>query len=562
MIENTTVPFDGTVVWNRNDVQFKGSTPYVIADGNAKTPRFTVKDAGGHVVNASNYTYMYRENVNAGTGYVIVTMTGGGYQGTLRGWFKIYLPPTTTTYVENVSDGIYVSWAPVEGAAGYVIYRRAWSTTTNGWTAFSRWDNTTATSYLDGHDDSHKVYAGTRYQYGVKAYFEQRYDAVTGALIGGNVGDNYNLGEVGPLKTTVRITTRDLTKIVAGSRKITAYWSPSKNFTGYQLQSATNEAFTKNAKTIKITDPKTSSKAITSLTNGTLYYIRIRSYQEFEGMTYYGGWSNVLSVRPGSGQTVTPPKAKYRAVCVGENAYTDANPLNGCVNDANSMAGMLTGLKNKFTVNKFENAQSGQIISAIRNKFKDAVDSDVSLFSFSGHGNSSGIYAVDGVTITFSQLASELNKIKGRVIIILDCCQSGAAIGKGDSFDADAFNRAAIEAFSGYTLEPTDGVRSGELKKSKFIVITAAHSTQYSYDGMFDGSGNYQGAFTAALIKGMGCTFPNGAIGSSSMPADKDNNKKITLKELFDYTYSTAYNWTNSQQAQYYGPDSEVLFFR
>ncbi len=553
--------FDGTIEWNSSDVEFKGTTPYVVASGSAQTPRFTVKAADGSVVDPGTYTYRYAENTNAGTGYLFVTFNSG-YTGTTRAWFKIYLPATTSTFVENIDEGIKVTWKAVEGAAGYVIYRRAWSTTTNGWTAFSRWNNTTDLTYIDGLDESHRVYAGTRYQYGVKAYFAQRTDAVTGALIGGNVGDNFNLGVVGPLKTTVRITTRELTKLVAGNRKITAYWNGSKNFTGYQLSYATDADFTKGVNTIKITSPTTYSKELKSLSNDTTYYVRIRSYHEFEGMTYYGGWSNVLSVKPGSGQTVTPSSTKYRALCVGENAYSGGNALYGCVNDMNSMAGMLRGLKNAFTVTTLPNSSSTEIVNAIRTQFKSATDSDVSLLSFSGHGNTSGIYCVDGRTITFSTLATELNKIKGRVIIILDCCQSGAAIGKGDSFDADAFNRAAIEAFSGYTLEPTDGVRSGELKKSKFIVITAAHSTQYSYDGMFDGSGNYQGAFTAALIKGMGCTFPNGAIGSSSMPADKDNNKKITLKELFDYTYSTAYNWTNSQQAQYYGPDSEVLFFR
>ncbi len=553
--------FDGTIEWNSSDVEFKGTTPYVVASGSAQTPRFTVKAADGSVVDPGTYTYRYAENTNAGTGYLFVTFNSG-YTGTTRAWFKIYLPATTSTFVENIDEGIKVTWKAVEGAAGYVIYRRAWSTTTNGWTAFSRWNNTTDLTYIDGLDESHRVYAGTRYQYGVKAYFAQRTDAVTGALIGGNVGDNFNLGVVGPLKTTVRITTRELTKLVAGNRKITAYWNGSKNFTGYQLSYATDADFTKGVNTIKITSPTTYSKELKSLSNDTTYYVRIRSYHEFEGMTYYGGWSNVLSVKPGSGQTVTPSSTKYRALCVGENAYSGGNALYGCVNDMNSMAGMLRGLKNAFTVTTLPNSSSTEIVNAIRTQFKSATDSDVSLLSFSGHGNTSGIYCVDGRTITFSTLATELNKIKGRVIIILDCCQSGAAIGKGDSFDADAFNRAAIEAFSGYTLEPADGVRSGELKKSKFIVITAAHSTQYSYDGMFDGSGNYQGAFTAALIKGMGCTFPNGAIGSSSMPADKDNNKKITLKELFDYTYSTAYNWTNSQQAQYYGPDSEVLFFR
>ena len=287
---------EGTVEWNAEDVLFKGATAYVIANGSAQTPRFTVKDEAGNIVDPANYDYEYCENTNAGTGYVIVTFRDG-YSGECRGWFKIYLPATTKTWVENVSDGIKVGWEPVEGAAGYVIYRRAWSTTTNGWTEFKRWNNTTETTYIDGKDEAHKVYAGTRYQYGVKAYFARRTDPVSGALIGGNVGDNYNLGEVGPLKTTVRITTRKLVQVRPGKKEMTVKWEKSKNFTGYQIQIATDSAFKQNTRVIKIDNWETYWTTVRDLNSNTTYYVRIRSYQEFEGMTYFGEWSNVISCK-------------------------------------------------------------------------------------------------------------------------------------------------------------------------------------------------------------------------------------------------------------------------
>ncbi len=291
------IQIEGTVEWNAEDVQFKGTTPYVIANGSAQTPRFTVKNsADGSVVDPAYYDYEYRENTNAGTGYVIVTFKGL-YSGTAQGWFKIYLQPTTTTTVENVSNGIKLTWSAVPGAAGYVIYRRAWSSTTNGWTDFVRWYNVTGTEWIDGSDVDHKVYAGSRYQYGVKAYFARRTDPVSGALIGGNVGDNFNLGEVGPLKTTVRITTRTLNSVTAGTKQMTVKWSPSKNFTGYQIKYATDANFTKNVKAIKITDWSTAEKIITGLTRGTTYYVTVRSYHEFNGMTYFGEWSNVMSCK-------------------------------------------------------------------------------------------------------------------------------------------------------------------------------------------------------------------------------------------------------------------------
>ena len=273
-------------------MRFNGKTPYVIADGQPQTPRFTVKAKDGSVVDPSSYTYAYLENTNAGTAYVMVTFTDT-YTGTAQGWFKIYLPATDYTKVENRDDGIYMEWHAVPGAAGYVIYRRAWSSTTGGkWTDFVRWNNTTDLNWTDK-----TVYAGTRYQYGIKAYFERRVDPVSGATIGGNVGDNYNLGIVGPLKTTVRITTRKLNSVTGGSKQLTVKWAGSSLFTGYEVQIAMDAAFTKNIKTVRITDPKTYQTTIKSLKAKTTYYVRVRSYHVFEGMTYFGGWSNVLHAK-------------------------------------------------------------------------------------------------------------------------------------------------------------------------------------------------------------------------------------------------------------------------
>ena len=557
--------FDGTVEWNANDVQMKSGTPYVVWNGSAFTPRFTLIRANGETVDPATYSVAYQENVNAGTGYVFVTFSEG-YTGTLRLYFKIYLPATTETYVENVKNGVRILWKPVEGAAGYVIYRRAWNLTDAGWTTFERWNNTTGTTWTDT-----SVYAGTRYQYGVKAYFDRRTDAVTGTEIGGNVGDNFNLGIVGPLKTTVRITTRTLKSLTAGDKKITATWDTSKVFTGYQLKFALNEAFTQNVQSVKVADAKAASTVLSSLTNGKPYYVCVRSYHIFEGMNYYGQWSNVIRVKPGSGETVYD--VMYRALLIGESNYAGNKALKGPVNDMNAMSGMLRGLNRPFSVKTLPNSKRKAILDAIRSTYADAMDNDVSLFYYSGHGVNAGgddtyqgtLVPVDENYITMKELAAELSKVRGRVVVILDSCMSGAAIESNSAqSEADAFLESAEEAFSGYWLEEdTDvvpGMRMGEFRKSKFIVITAASAYASSYEGKFDGSGTAQGAFTAALIKGMGCKYPKGAY-SGSMPADSDGNKQVTLYEIFCYARDQASNWAG-QTARYYGPNDEILFRR
>ena len=276
-----TPTFDGeaTAAFSEGAVQYKGETPYVIANGSAQKPAVTVTDTNGNAVDPAYYTVTYADNVNPGTGTATVAFKGT--DRTLSLWFKIYLPATVTTAVQNVENGIRVSWEPVPGAKGYVIYRRAWNLQSNGWTEFKRWNNTTAATWTDT-----TVYAGTRYQYGIKAYFDDPMD-------------NFNLGIVGPLKTTVRITTRKLVGVDAGEKQMTVRWSGSKYCTGYQIKYSTDPNFKKDVVAYKVTRPDAYRSTVKDLASGTTYYVTVRSYTVFGGMTYFGEWSNVLSTKIG-----------------------------------------------------------------------------------------------------------------------------------------------------------------------------------------------------------------------------------------------------------------------
>lgn len=270
-VDAESITFGSEVLW-------KGSTPYMIYNGNALKPSFSIKNKNGNVIDPFCYDVTYSSNVKPGTATATISLLDGK-GGTFTKWFKIFLPGTTQTSVANSENGITISWQPVKDAKGYVIYRRAWNLTSSGWTEFKRWNNTTATTWTDT-----TVYAGTRYQYGIKAYFSDPMD-------------NYNLGEVGPLKTTVRITTRKLLSLTASRNNLTVKWAGSKYFTGYQIKYSTDPSFIKDVTAIKITDPAANQYVVKDLTYGKTYYVTIRSYHVFEGMTYFGEWSNVLSCK-------------------------------------------------------------------------------------------------------------------------------------------------------------------------------------------------------------------------------------------------------------------------
>ncbi len=276
--------FDGTIEWNPEDVRLYGTNYYVVANGEAQTPRFIVKYADGTEADPADYDFEYRENTEAGTGYVFVTFKND-YRGTYSKSFKIYLPATSSTTIANVKAGVRVYWKAVPGAGGYVVYRRTYNAKTKKWSKWGRLGVTEALNYTDT-----KAVAGTKYQYAMRPYLPVKIDPVTGEEMGGP-SDTANYGVTGAKKMMVRLTSVTLKSVTAGSKRMTVKWTTSKLVNGYQIQYATNSTFTKGLKSVKVTSPKTASKVIKNLKKGTTYYVRVRGYKVVSSVTYYSGWT-------------------------------------------------------------------------------------------------------------------------------------------------------------------------------------------------------------------------------------------------------------------------------
>jgi hypothetical protein len=125
-----------------------------------------------------------------------------------------------------------------------------------------------------------------------------------------------------------------------------------------------------------------------------------------------------------------------KALIVGINKYPKA-PLNGCVNDAEAIAGILRingdGSPNFGVKLKTDVLTKADLKSLIIDVFKG--DNDTALFYFSGHGfiNDIGGYIVtpdytrndEGVSMDEILTIANESEARNRVII-LDCCYSGA----------------------------------------------------------------------------------------------------------------------------------------
>ena len=70
-----------------------------------------------------------------------------------------------------------------------------------------------------------------------------------------------------------------------------------KRITGYQIQIAANSKFTKNRKAYKVSGYSRTSKKITGLKAKKTYYVRIRTYKNLNGRTYWSKWSEAKKVK-------------------------------------------------------------------------------------------------------------------------------------------------------------------------------------------------------------------------------------------------------------------------
>lgn len=242
----------------------------------------------------------------------------------------------------------------------------------------------------------------------------------------------------------------------------------------------------------------------------------------------------------------------YRALLIGEVSFRgqDECERNRC--DVMVMANMLKSIKGpdggSYSITKRYNLSANQVLNVIPKAFADADDDDVSLFFIATHGDvdESGDFAgalamSPSGYLLLKDLASALQAIPGKVIVILESCGSGAAVyannanGGSDKKTlyeeakrrAEAFDAAVIEAFSNVD-SAAFRANTGEFRvRSKFYVLTASRYQELSWgweSGDPETSYNY---FTLWLTEGIG------TIGA--MPADANRNGQTTLNELYQY---------------------------
>ena len=244
----------------------------------------------------------------------------------------------------------------------------------------------------------------------------------------------------------------------------------------------------------------------------------------------------VLTVSDASGKLtdtatvrVQPAGRKYRALLVGEQNYPFGvnAERRGSGNSVRAIEGLLKSGRfsdTDYAVRTGEDLSRAELIAEIRATFRDAGEQDVSLFYITCHGSYTGgmsfLELSDGSALSVRDLERELRRIPGTVIVLIDCCGSGGAIGAAS--DRIAFARGITGVFSG-----------AAIRGSKYKVIASAGLDEDSFRLAFnrdETAGVMATVFARALCDGAGWDLDRSALGTIGADADYDGT--ITLDEL------------------------------
>ena len=270
------------------------------------------------------------------------------------------------------------------------------------------------------------------------------------------------------------------------------------------------------------------------------------------------GWQNIgddtyFFASSGARQTIN-----RRALVLGETS-TRAVPIE----DVNAMEKVFSN-QNFSEVVRFPDKTKAEIIAKMEDLFKSSSESDVNYLYLTCHGGENGKIAIGSDKTSFSgwELASILKQYKGKFVVMVDCCYSGKIIdvGKPDKklaskseerFDEQAF----LAGFSTGNLAS----KNGEMLDSKFLVLCASWKGEKSYSLVGIGS-------LATRYWAMGTGWDSLQNRMISPMADTNTNGKITLEELYQYSYplvlEAASSSNKEQHVSVYPENSQFVLFQ
>lgn len=258
-----------------------------------------------------------------------------------------------------------------------------------------------------------------------------------------------------------------------------------------------------------------------------------------------GSFTDTVSV------IVSGVRPVYRALILGEHSYEDSVRTGG-LNTAEGIYDLMMSQQiggAAYQAMLLVDSTRDEIEAGIREAFAGAKETDISLLYINCHGayedGTAFIRLHDESRISVDELDALLSPVPGKIVLLLDFCQSGAFIGAGGDFAAGA---------------------QTALTDEKYIVIASASADEDSYRRSF--AGGDEEKTTAAI---MGRSLAEGAgwdliyDRSVSMKADADRNGLVTAGELFEYTKKRVAHYLTgtgvTQTVHLWTADDQIVIF-
>lgn len=224
---------------------------------------------------------------------------------------------------------------------------------------------------------------------------------------------------------------------------------------------------------------------------------------------------------------MTAEAQKTYAIITGVSNYEgDQNDLAQSTKDAKRLASLYNTKDATVVLLTSKNATRANVIAAIRKVKAVANANDHIVFSYSGHGMENYIctYVSGGSKmLAYNELFSELDKCQAKdIVCYIDACFSGTAVSNMNTKEMTTkdMNRIAWKTI----------VKNNP----RYIVFLSSRSDELSAESPLVGSG----------------FLTNGVIKGLRGKADSNDDKKITVMELFKYVHKDVQLHNNKQHPQ------------
>jgi len=270
----------------------------------------------------------------------------------------------------------------------------------------------------------------------------------------------------------------------------------------------------------------------------TWYKVKIRAFRLVNGVRTYGPYSSVFTGNPVSVRRLYVHEEYFNGAAKPiPTASEDVALLREIFQMASPFA------RRPIVTNRYVNLSKSALKTRIAEMAALTDHNDVTIVYLSTQGDASVTSGVnagrltlsDGSKMTFQELAAELKKISGRVVVMLNSNGSGSAINKSAD-QTSALIKAIAEVDEKL---PADGdtilEKTGELQLDKFYVIAAAAG----------GANNQFDAIASYLPQYMEAAFLRNASGKWQGDANGDNT--IPLGDIPVTIDGTAYTMADAQ---------------